>query len=123
MVSAGCPRCGPGRRQSLGAARYRCTNQVVVGMIPPPPAGMGLDRIPLFGSSYSSYPDVVVEGYMGRRVWAPDAFVTIGSMVTIENSSWRVVAHADDPVGPPTPIYGDCGATYVDRDEVLLLLS
>lgn len=122
-LAAACPRCGPGPRQALGAAEYRCVQQVVVGMIPPPLAGMGLDRIPLFGSNYSSYRDVVVEGYLGRRVWAPDTLVSIGEMVTIENSTWRVVAFADDPVGPPTPIYDDCGEVYVDEHEVLLLLG
>lgn len=122
MLSASCPRCGPGPRRALGAARYRCVNQVIVGMMPPPRAGDGLQRIPMFSTSFSSYPDMVVEG-IGRRVWAPDTFVSIGSLVTIEGSTWRILARADDPVGPPTPIYGDCGATYVDCDEALLLLS
>lgn len=123
MPSAGCPRCGPGRRSALGAARYRCVQQVVVGMLPPPLAGDGLERIPLFSYGLSSHLDVVVEGYLGRRVWGPETFVTIGSMVTIENSTWRVVANADGPIGPPQPIYGDCGEVYIDDREVLLLLG
>ncbi len=123
MLSNGCPRCGPGPRQALGAARYRCVSQIVIGMVPAPEAGQGLDRIPLFSTTISGYPDVVVEGYLGHRVWTPESFVTIGQSVSIEGSQWRVVANADDPVGPPQPIYGDCGEVYVDEHEALLLLS
>jgi hypothetical protein len=77
----------------------------------------------MFGSTYSSYPDVVVEGTFGRRVWTPETFVSIGQYVTIEESTWHVTARADDPAGSPMPIHDDCGTVYTDRAEALLLLS
>jgi hypothetical protein len=92
-------------------------------MIPAPPAGQGLDRIPLFSHTISIHPDVVVESFLGRRVWTPESMVAIGDFVTVENSSWRVVARADEPTGPETPIFQDCGEVYVDEHEALLLLG
>lgn len=122
-IALACPRCGPRPRVALGAASYRCVNQVVVGEIPPPPLGLGLDRIPLFGAGFSMHRDVVVERHGDRRVWAPDRFVTFGEWVTIEDRSWTVIGNADDPAGAPMPFYDDCGAEYVDEHEAFLLLG
>ena len=122
-ISASCPRCGPAARTALGAARYRCTNPVVVGMAPPPLLGTGLDRVPLFDTSFSAYPDVVVEGALGRRVWKPDRLVRSGEYVTVDGWSWAVIGEAEEPVGPPTPIYRECGVDYVDLAEAALLLG
>lgn len=90
--------------------------------MPPQVAGTGLERIPPFGATPSAYRDVVVESHLGRRLWAPDRFVTVGGWVTIEGSQWQIVANAEDPSGPPTPVHGDCGVEYVDQHEALLLL-
>lgn len=122
-ISSACPRCGAGPRTALGAARYRCVNQVVVGWVPPPLLGMGLDRVPMFDTSFSPYPDVVVESGQGRRIWKPDRIVGLGEWVTIDGWSWTVVGNADQPAGAPAPIYDDCGAEYVDAADAALLLG